>query len=111
MQELIEAIRTATASNATPEQRAIGAQACRTILSALDAEPGKPIVPPAQPVGAASAIPVDQVLDFVIARLRAIAPPDDSGGTKTSPHSAPLGIRPTFVEPSSIRRAPMRKPG
>ena len=38
MTELIEAIRAAVADGATPEQKAIGAQACRTILAALDEE-------------------------------------------------------------------------
>lgn len=74
MNELIEAIRVSIATGATTEQKAIGAQACRTILAALDATPGKPIslpgTPPSSPLAGAS---LDQVLDMVIARLSVIA--------------------------------------
>ena len=74
MSELIEAIRAAVAQNATTDQKAIGAQACRTILAALDAIPGKPIVLPGAPKPhPLSGITVDQALDLLIARLTMIA--------------------------------------
>ncbi len=52
MTELIEAIRAAVATGATPEQKALGAQACRTILAALGAEAGRPIALPGAPSAA-----------------------------------------------------------
>jgi hypothetical protein len=74
MQELIETIRAAVASEASNEQKAAGATACRTILTALDTEPGKPLAfPGAASTQAVSRVPVDQVLDLVIARLSMIA--------------------------------------
>jgi hypothetical protein len=74
MNELIEAIRVAVAGGATAEQKATGAQACRTIIAALGAEPGKPIVLPGAPKPhPLSTLSVDQALDLVIARLRTMA--------------------------------------
>lgn len=74
MQELIEAIRVAVASDANTEQKATGAQACRTILAALDSVPGKPIVLPGTTLPAPdSRVSVDQMLDLMIARLTTIA--------------------------------------
>lgn len=46
MQELFELIKEAVAESATAEVKAAGAQACRTILTALEAEPGKPMALP-----------------------------------------------------------------
>jgi len=74
MNELIEAIRVAVAGGATTEQKAIGAQACRTIIAALGAEPGKPIVLPGAPQAhPLSRLSLDQILDLAIARLSQIA--------------------------------------
>ena len=74
MQDLIELIRAAVADGATAEQKAIGAQACRTILAALDSEPAKPIVLPGVPQAhPLSQLSLDQVLDLAIARLTQIA--------------------------------------
>jgi len=74
MQDLIEAIRAAIASDANTEQKAAGVQACRTIIAALDTEPGKPIMLPGTPLLAApSRVSVDQMLDLMIARLTTIA--------------------------------------
>lgn len=96
MEELIEKIRAATASEATDEARALGAQACRTLLTALDAKPGEPMAEPAtatptELVAPAASPPTpqaaahmiasalrgmtpDQLLDLAIARLRAALP-------------------------------------
>ena len=89
MDQLIEAIRAAVAPSASPEARAAGAHACRTILAALDAPSGQPLatpVPiPASPiatiVGALRGVPPDQLLDLAIAKLRAALP----AGTDVAP--------------------------
>lgn len=74
MNELIEAIRVAVTDGATAEQKATGAQACRTIIAALGAETGKPIVLPGAPKPhPLAALSFDQALDLVIARLRTMA--------------------------------------
>jgi hypothetical protein len=99
MNELIDAIRAAVTEGATPEQKAIGAQACRTILAALDAQPGKPIVlPGAVPVRPLSGVSLDQILDLAIARLTPIADARDGAPTasnaSTAPNAAPVSVAP-----------------
>ena len=82
MDQLIETIRAAIAPDASAEARAAGAQACRTILAALDAASGQPLAAaspiPASPiasiVGALRGVPPDQLLDLAIAKLRAALP-------------------------------------
>ena len=81
MDELIESIRAAVAAEASPEARAAGANACRTILTALEAVAGEPLtsaVATPSPIAAAVAmlrgVPPDQLLDLAIARLRAALP-------------------------------------
>jgi len=83
MDNLLEAIRAATAPEASEEARAAGVAACRTILVALEAQPGEPIaaaiVPPnptqvASAVAALRGVPVDQLLDLAIAKLRSALP-------------------------------------
>ncbi len=86
MEALIENIRLATASEATDEIRAAGAAACRTIMIALEAKPGESLAPPSPPTVADSPIaavvaglrgvPVDQLLDLAIAKLRTLVPAD-----------------------------------
>ncbi len=106
MQELIEAIRVAVATDASTEQKATGAQACRTIFAALDTEPGKPIVLPGMPMPAAtSRVSVDQIIDLMIARLTTIAAERDV-------HSAPIaqdlrGLR-VPVTPAALPRPSTR---
>jgi len=79
MQELIEAIRVAVATEASAEQKAIGVQACRTIVAALDTEPGKPIVLPGMTMPApTSRVSVDQIIDLMIGRLTTIAAQRDA---------------------------------
>ncbi len=98
METLIETIRLATASEATDEVRAAGAAACRTILIALEAKPGESLAPPStstvpdSPIAAVVAglrgVPVDQLLDLAIAKLRTLVPAD---ATPLSPRiSIPL---------------------
>lgn len=105
MENLLESIRTAVTADASDEARAAGAQACRAILTALEAKPGEPMTvatpapsgaadtaAPAAPPAVANAIqtadptqianlvsalrgiPVDQLLDLAIARMRAALP-------------------------------------
>jgi hypothetical protein len=82
MHELIEVIRAAVAEDATAEVKAAGAQACRTILAALEPEPEPPAAaqavagPPANPLAALAGLDIDRALDLVIARLRAALPED-----------------------------------
>ena len=75
MEQLVESIRAAVAEGATAEQKAAGAQACRTILTALEVEPGKAIVvanaPTPSPLAGMSG---EQAMDLLIARLSALVP-------------------------------------
>ena len=110
MNELIEAIRAAVAEGATAEQKTIGAQACRTILTALDAEAGKPLaVPNAPKPHPLSQIDPGQALDLLIAKLSANLPKDDPAASTTAPAALSArrdrGLRIEFVTP------PPRSPG
>jgi hypothetical protein len=110
MQEMIETIRAAVSDGATPEQKASGALACRTILAALDAEPGKAIALPGAPApGPLAGIAPEQALDLLIARLSAIAEKREaaSAEAKAAP-AAPLRI--AFVPPPPRNASARRKP-
>ena len=82
MENLLESIRAALAPDATSETRAAGVEACRAILTALGAtaaEPSAPRQPEVGPLAHAVAglirtTPPDQLLDMVIAKLRAAVP-------------------------------------
>lgn len=99
MDELIDAIRAAVASDATGDQKTRGAQACRAILSALEAEPGKPLpalnAPAPHPL---ASIAPGQALDLLIAKLSAALPPEDKKGeaARAAP-SERQGIRIQFI--------------
>ena len=113
MTELIEAIRAAVADGATPEQKAIGAQACRTILAALGAEPGKPITLPGAPQpNPLAGITLDQALTLLISRLAPIAEAREAATANAAPAATPPGPRVApqiaFVNPPS---APKRAAG
>lgn len=104
MDEMLEAIRAAVGADATSEQKSIGAQACRTILTALEAEPGRAIALAGAPMpGPLSGISPDQALDLLIARLSAVAERQVSAASAPSVKSGPLRI--AFVQPP-----PRRKP-
>lgn len=122
MQELIDAIGAAVASGATTEQKAAGVQACRTILAALDTEPGQPLVPPTA-VSAPTRPSLDQVLDMAIARLTMIANARDAASAPATPKAAaaprqlPTGLRVPVALPAgkptkqpAMKPAPTRKP-
>ena len=129
MQDLLEAIRVAMTDGATAEQKATGAQACQTILAALGAQPGKPIVLPGVPKpNPLSGLSVDQALELVIARLRAVADARDKQAAQPAPaaqatpatpataaSTAPRGPRIPIVPPrpptaSGGARAAQKKP-
>lgn len=95
MHDLIETIRAATAADATPEQKAAAATACRTLLTALETESGKPLAPP---VAASPLAGIDPTLalDLLIARLTA-ALPTEPQATERSKEKA---VRFAFVKPN-----------
>lgn len=103
MEQLIEAIRAATTPDATDEAKAAGANACRTLLAALETKPGQPLAvdpTPASPIEAAVSVlrgmPAEQLLDLAIARVRAALPPDTKLET-TKSLKVPLVTVPTVV--------------
>jgi hypothetical protein len=105
MNEMIEAIRAAVADGATAEQKAVGAQACRTILTALDAEPGKAIVLAGAPTpGPLAGIAPEQAMDLLIARLSALVPAEGRAVPTPSPTPERRGIRIAFVQPPARPR-------
>ena len=98
--DLIEAIRAAVAPDAPAEARIAGIDACRTILAALGATPGEPMLATAAPapspiaaiVAGLRSVPPDRLLDLAIAKLRA-ALPSDAEAPAVSPlkfHIVPL---------------------
>jgi hypothetical protein len=99
MDDLLEAIRAAVASEATTEHKVAGAQACRTILAALEAEAGQPMplpgAPQPNPLGS---IDPSQALDLLIARLRAALPSEDPTAAPARPREPP-GLRIALVRP------------
>jgi hypothetical protein len=122
MDQLIELIRAATASGATTEHKAAGAQACRTILAALDTEPGKPLAPPIA-ASAPTRPSLDQILDMAIARLTTIANARDTAAVPVTqkvsalPRQLPTGLRVPAALPSgkpakqpAIKPTSTRKP-
>ena len=107
MHELIEAIRAAVADGASADQKAVGARACQTILTALGAEPGRPIALPGAPEPSPLArLSGEQALDLVITRLASIA---EAREANTPPPSATRGPRIALVQaPATARIAPIR---
>lgn len=96
MQDLIEVIRAATTSGATADQKAAGVQACRTIITALDSEPGKPLAMPGMPSPSPLAgISVDNMLDLLIARLTTIANTRDAAALPPAPKKVSSPMRQT----------------
>ncbi len=104
MQEMIESIRVAVTDEATPEQKAAGVVACRAILAALEAEPGKLMPLPGAPSPSPLAgISPDQALDLLIARLSSIA--EKKAATERAPVPATAPLRIAFVAPPSRRKS------
>ena len=82
---LLQTIQAALVEGATDDARVAGASACRTLLGVLESKAGEPIAVPAAPpapspvaavVSALRGTPPDQLLDLVIAKLRAVVPTD-----------------------------------
>jgi len=89
MDQLIDTIRAAVATDASKEQKAAGVQACRTIAAALDTEPGRPIMLPGTPAKPPlSGVSLDQVLDLAIAKLTSIASAQEAQAAPALPASA-----------------------
>ena len=121
MSEMIEAIRAAVADGATPEQKELGAQACRTILVALGAERGKTMaVPDAPQPHPLAGITADQALTLLVARLTTIAEAKEAAeanaaarakeanaGAPPRPQAAP---QIPFVNPPPLTRPPGAAP-
>jgi len=105
MEEMIDAIRAAVQSGASSEEKVLGADACRTILAALEVEPGKAIALAGAPAPSPLAgISPDQALDLLIARLSTIAEKKASTANATPPTKAgPLRI--AFVQPPPRRKS------
>lgn len=102
MDDLIEPIRAALADGATAEAKTAGATACRTILAALEPPPNTPPLTPEAIVAAATAlrgVPVEQLLDVAIDRLRRAVPPG-----REPAHARPLQLQLVPVPP--WRRSP-----
>ncbi len=81
MENHFEAIRSALATDATPELRSQGATSCRALLAILEPPPAvaEPPVDLAQiansAIGMLRSVPADQLLDLAITTLRARLPP------------------------------------
>ena len=108
MQQLLESIRAAVADGSTTDQKTTGAQSCRTILMAIDAEVGRPLGAASAPAPSPlSGIDPTQALDLLIARIRAALPAD---GTESGAEKAPpaKGLRFSFVSPPP--GVPWKKP-
>jgi hypothetical protein len=90
---LIETIRSATAAMATPEQKTAGAAACRALLATLGAAPGTPLVPPRPPHPLAhfAKLPPDQLLDLVIAKVRAAVEKGQGASSNAAPRTLKAG--------------------
>jgi hypothetical protein len=98
MQSLIESIRNAVAETATAEQKAAGVLACRSVLAALDATPGQPLMLAGAPAQSPlAALDPGQALDLLIARLRAALPVEGPGSHANA--AEPSGVRIAFVPP------------
>lgn len=102
MEPNIDLIRLAFAEDATAEARATGAAACRALVSILEppvTPASTPRLDPAQLASIATTIrsvPMEQLLDLAIAKLRSISPHD------TAP-KAPTFTIPFIEVPRHVR--------
>ncbi len=113
MDALLEYIRTAVADGASHDMKHRGAEACRKIIAALEAEPGKPLsiasAPAPHPL---AGIDPEQALDMLIAKLAAALP---TARRESSPAPAPVAsaqaLRIAFVSPPALSaRSRNRRP-
>jgi hypothetical protein len=100
MNSLLEPIERALAPDADAETKQAGAVACRAVLGALEAEPGKSITLPGVPLRPPSplaGINADQFFDGLIVKLRSMT--EAQGSAPASNNAAsPLRI-PMIVLP------------
>jgi hypothetical protein len=68
--ELFAIIRAAIAPNASRDERAAGAKACRTLIAALDARAGRRRAAP--PDAALRVIPSERLLEMAMAKMRSV---------------------------------------
>lgn len=120
MEQLIDAIRAATAPDATDDIKTAGANACRALLAALEAKQGEPlaaqppvVAPTSNPAPAIDATQVqaairalgsmqpEQLLDLAIARLRAALP----AGAEVPP-ARPVKFQMIPLPPVALRGRP-----
>lgn len=88
MQAAIDSIAAALVNDASPEAKRDGAAACRAVLAVLEPRASDVVTPPTPPpphvaalVAALRGMPMEQILDLAIARLRTSLP----AGTDVSP--------------------------
>ena len=91
MQGAIDSIAAALAKDASPEAKRDGAVACRAVLSVLEPRGPDAVTPPAPPaphvaalVAALRGMPMEQILDLAITKLRSSLPV----GTEVAPVSS-----------------------
>lgn len=107
MEHLLKAIQAATQRDATIDQKVAGVQACRTIMTALAAEVGKPIALPGAPQPhPLSRLSFDQTLDLVIARLSTVADARDTAAKQVASPTAPRGPQIALVQPPAAPARP-----
>lgn len=112
--ELIAAIRTALATDASPEARATGASACRAILRGLEPAQVRNATPPSSPsspsspasmlagtplgaaLGALNSVPREQILELLVSGLRAVL----GHGSLPTYRAAPIHRPPDTTERS-----------
>jgi hypothetical protein len=109
--ELMSAIRTALATDASPEARATGASACRAILRGLEPAQLRNAAPPSSPsspasmlagtplgaaLGALNSVPREQILEFLVSGLRAVL----GHGSPPTYRAAPVHRPPDTTERS-----------
>ena len=89
LDDLIASIRAAVVPGVSTEARAVGAAACRAILTALETQVGQPLAAataaPTSPTSPTSplagmlshlaAMPREQLIEFLLSRLRSALPP------------------------------------
>ena len=88
MDAAMQTISRALATDASPEARRDGVAACRAVLAVLEPNARDAVKPPAPPaphvaalLAALRGMPMEQILDLAIARLRATLP----AGTDVAP--------------------------
>lgn len=107
MDKLIESIKLAVGEDPSSERKRAGAEACRAIIAALEAEPGQALAAAPAPRFNVLALDTTQILDLLIGRLRAAVPTD---ARADSPGEAPA-FRVEIVRGIGRAAAAARKDG